>query len=254
MNVPGYRRPVLAVALLAAASAVYPADTSLGLLPRDGTAPPVGGVLATPGGLKPGSDPFSLLESPEVQRALGLKQEQIVELRRANPLFSSRIAGVAHSAAASSAAELDRLLWTSRGAIANALTPQQQIRFRQIVVQQGGPCLIADDRELQRALDVNEALRGEIADACRALATKLHSEIAPPAPGTDPCNNVRDDRVRIDRLLREGEEEILALLTPDRRRSLEELKGAAVRLPPRADPQCPPDSAQTGTNVTRTEE
>jgi hypothetical protein len=244
-------------AVLAALTTVGVAATAveprLGVLPPDPGAPPAAPLDAAPGGLRPGSDPFSLLTSPEVQADLGLSEAQLDSLRRANPLFRSQVQRVAHADGPGAEARFERLLWTSRGAIANILTPQQQQRFREILIQVGGPCLIPEDPQLRRTLGIGETLEGRIAAACGAVAADLQAEFRAPPPGEDPCPTLLENKRRLEALRRDGERGVVALLSGEQQQTYAALQGAEITISPRPIDACAGSSADEFGAGTRTE-
>jgi hypothetical protein len=230
----------IAASPLLLAATLASADPPLGVLPPDQVALPGVSLEAMPGGLRPGSDPFSLLMRPEVQRDLALSEEQKASLRRANPLFRE---GVVHRDAPGNAAQFERLLWTSRGAIANILSAQQLERLRQILLQQGGICVIPEDPQLLDRLRIGAQLKSEIAAACRALAAALKTAFQSPPPGENPCPTLRSNQVRMEQMLQQGEAEIDAMLSAEQRRTLDELMGAGLAIGRRAIAECAADPA-----------
>ncbi|HBG97061.1 MAG TPA: hypothetical protein DDY14_17425 [Chromatiaceae bacterium] len=257
-----FRTFCIALLLLAlttpAAFAQTPADHSrMGVLPRYLVAFPGADMAGMPGMLRPGSDAFSLLTLTEVQQDLALSEGQINRLRQSNPLFRNGVTraqpGSEPSGESDSAANLEQLLWTSRGAIANVLNAQQIERLQQIMVQQGGPCAIPNEPDLLRRLQIGETQKDDIAAACDALMTELRAAFQAPPRGQDPCPTLRANEARLEPMRQTGEAAIVATLSAQQRRTLQQLTGAKLSIAFRAIPECAADPVQMQQAVMREE-
>lgn len=208
-------------------------------LPRDEFVPPGAGISDAPGGMMPGADPFMLLEnSRQIQADLRLSEDQIRRLSHSGQLFRTQIQELAHATDASSKAEMRRLIWTSRGAIAHLLTPEQLQRLQQIMLQIQGPCLAVNDSRFSQDLGLSDAQLRKMATACRQMAEDMREAFRPPALGEDPCVSLRANRARIERIRTDGQARVAALLSLSQQQKLEQMKGRKLALDPVTPPQC----------------
>lgn len=219
------------------AQAIPPPDRNQ--LSRDEFVPPGAGINDVPGGMMPGSDPFMLLEhSRQVQADLGLSEDQIRRLSHSGQLFRTQLQELAHATDQSSKTEMRRQIWTSRGAIAHILTPEQLRRLQQIMLQVEGPCLAANDPRFSQDLGLSETQARKMAVTCRQVAMDMREMFRPPAPGEDPCITLRANRTRIELLRAEGQAQVVALLSTPQQRRLQEMQGRKLVLDPMMPPQC----------------
>jgi hypothetical protein len=219
--------------LLAAHAEELPPPSDYSELPRSELIPPHPSKAELPGGLLPGSDPFTLLENDRtVQADLGLTEDQRRHLADTGVLFRSRLAELAQAGDAASRAEMERLEWTSRGAIARILTPRQLERLREIMLQLQGPCLAAGDPMLAETLHLSREQSQAIQAACRQIGQDMRTTFRAPPSGSKRCSVLLGNRVRIDRVRANGEARVLALLTAEQRDALDRMKGRTLALEP----------------------
>lgn len=201
--------------------------------------PPGAGIGDVPGGMMPGSDPFMLLEnSRQVQADLGLSEDQIRRLGHSGQLFRTQLQELAHATDESSKAEMQRQIWTSRGAIAHLLTPEQLQRLQQIMLQIQGPCLAVNDTRFGQDLGLGEAQLQKMASVCRQVAADMREIFRPTAPGEDPCASLHANRARIEQIRAEGQTRVVAVLSPSQQRKLQDMRGRELALEPVMPPQC----------------
>jgi hypothetical protein len=228
-------------ALLLAAPVVAEQRAPLGVLPQDEDSLPAVELDALHGGLQPGTDPFSLLTYPQVQRELDLSEAQLAALRRFNPLFREGTGRFQPGQPGTADAARE---WTSRGAIANALSPAQLERLQQILRQVSGPCLLAREPELQRQVGLSAQQTAAIGVRCKALAAELRTEFRTPGPSDDRCAVIRANRAHLGEVRRAGEAAITSLLSPEQRQRFDALEGPPLTLDPRPIPGCRGDASR----------
>ena len=208
-------------------------------LPNDEFAAPGAGIGNAPGGMMPGADPFMLLEnSRQVQADLGLSEDQIRRLGHSGQLFRTQLQELAHATDESSKAEMKRQIWTSRGAIARILNPEQLQRLQQIMLQIEGPCLAISDPRFSRDLGLDETQLREMTTVCREMAKDMRDAFRQPESGEDPCVALRANRARIERFRAEGQAQVIALLSGSQQRRLRDMQGRKLVLDPVMPPQC----------------
>lgn len=202
-------------------------------------APPGAGVSNVPGGMTPGSDPFMLLQNnSQVQADLGLSEDQIRRLSHSGQLFRTRLQELAQATDASSKAEMQRHIWTSRGAIAQLLTPEQLQRLQQIMLQIEGPCLAVNDPRFSQDLGLSEIQLQKMTATCRQVVVEMQKVFRPPAPGEDPCASLRTNRAQIEQIRTEGQARVVAVLSAAQQDNLQQMQGRKLTLDPVMPPQC----------------
>ena len=208
-------------------------------LPPNELAPPGAGTSDVPGGMTPGSDPFMLLQNnSQVQADLGLSEDQIRRLSHSGQIFRTRLQELAQATDASSKAEMQRHIWTSRGAIAHLLTPEQLRRLQQIMLQIQGPCMAVSDPRLSQDLGLGETQLRTMAIACRQVAADMREVFRPASPNEDPCVSLHANRARIEQVRMEGQARVVALLSESQQHRLREMQGRGLALDPVMPPQC----------------
>lgn len=208
-------------------------------LPRNELAPPGSAIGDAPGGMTPGADPFMLLEnSRQVQADLNLSEDQIRRLGHSGQLFRSQLQELAHATDAASKTEMQRQIWTSRGAIARILDQQQLQRLQQIMLQIEGPCLAVNDPRFSQELDLSEAQLTTMATTCRQVATEMRAAFRPPTASEEPCSAMYANRDRLEGLRAQGRLRVVALLSSSQQRRLEDMQGRELALEPLVPPQC----------------
>jgi hypothetical protein len=191
--------------------------------------------------LRPESNPYALFQSREIRSELDLSRQQLHALERSKRLFLSQREEARTLSGPDAQRQLEQLAWSSRGAIANVLTPAQLERFRQIVLQVEGPCLIPADDAMIQELAIDESQRSRLEKGCRDLAADLRAAFRkPPEGASDPCPALRDNQRRLDAIRIEGEQALLGLLSPRQQQQLKELQGKPVQFGPRPLPGCDP--------------
>jgi hypothetical protein len=240
------RYDAVAVILLSAVISMtaygQPAPQQIGdrnQLARDEFAPPGERIVDAPGGMSPGSDPFMLIEnSRQVQVDLGLSADQIRRLGDSGQLFRTQIAELAHGTNPSSRADMERHKWTSRGAIARILTPEQLRRLQEIMLQIEGPCLTVSDQRLGQDLGLSGEQVERMRSACQQLSRDMGQAFQMPESRGDRCVMLRANRERIERVRMEGQTRVLALLSGHQRRTLQSMAGRELALEPVMPPEC----------------
>jgi hypothetical protein len=226
--ISGVLGPVLAVGLSAAFAAQTPPPPSPGgsTLPRDELAVPGPAIDRANGAMRPGADPFSMLvTNAAVQADLGLTPEQVRHLEDTGVLFRTQQSELANSAVPSAKAELERHQWLGRGAVARVLTPAQLQRLREIMLQIHGPCLLLEEGDLGRELDItpdqSERLRGE----CHRLATEIRNSFGSKGPGQATCTVIAANRSVIEEKRAKANAHLVELLTAEQQQALQRLQG-----------------------------
>lgn len=210
-----------------------------GQLPKNELVPPGAAIGETPGGMMPGADPFMLLEnSRQVQADLDLSEDQIRRLGHSGQLFRNQLQELAHATDAAAKSEMQRQIWTSRGAIAKILDRQQLQRLQQIMLQIEGPCLAVNDPRFSQELDLSETQVTSMATTCRQVAMEMRAAFRPPTVGEEPCTALYANRDRLEGLRAQGRSRVVALLSTSQQRRLQDMQGHELTLEPLVPPQC----------------
>ena len=208
-------------------------------LPKNELVPPGAAIGDAPGGMMPGADPFMLLEnSRQVQTDLELSEDQIRRLGHSGQLFRTQLQELAHATDAAAKSEMQRQIWTSRGAIARILDRQQLQRLQQIMLQIEGPCLAVNDPRFSQELDLSEAQLATMATTCRQVAAEMRAAFRPPTAGEEPCSALYANRDRLEGLRTQGRLRVVALLSSSQQRQLQKMQGRELALEPLVPPQC----------------
>ncbi len=200
---------------------------------------PTPALLDTPGGLVPGADPFMLLENNrEVQVDLGLTEQQIRRLGDTGQLFRAQVLDLARSTDPAAKVELERANWTSRGAIAHLLSPEQLRRLQEIMLQIQGPCLAIGDQRLGQDLDLSDDQVARMRTVCEELAGEMSRAFTAPVNGTDQCAALNSNRQRLAQIHRESRMRVVALLSEQQQQTLRRLEGAEFSGAPAPSTEC----------------
>ncbi len=244
------QRAALALAGLLACGPVLaqPQAPQRGIMPRQGEFMPGPDMGGAPGADMPGADPMQVLaNSFEVQRDLGLNPHQIENLHLASRNFLTqmqelmgRLQGVPPEQAR---AAVDEQIAKTRPMINRELTPEQLVRFQQIMLQIQGPCAATSDPSVAGQLGLSGAQKSQIGDVCQDRSVTMRAAFQPPTPGVDPCQAAAVNRDRLMRIRADADSRVLALFTPEQRGQLARMEGRQLHLEPPMPPNC---AAQQG--------
>lgn len=207
---------------------------------RNIQSPPGPAGYRSPGSNLPGADPYQLLmNSPETRRDLNLTETQITHLSRVG-------ATMFHTAMLDSSYRSERAVQeqvdSGQKAIARVLTPEQLGRLRQIMLQVEGPCgLLSDPQDLERlGISQGSTQLRRIEGICRDADRQLHqlAENANQAHRNDPCAAMAIVSEQSQGIRSRAEGQIRGVLHASQTKTLQDMKGQPLRLPPMIPPGC----------------
>jgi hypothetical protein len=213
------------------------------MMPRPEGHMPGSLMPGAPGAQMPGADPFHLLmNSSEVHADLGLTRQQLVALERAARNFHTRLEELSRPRPGQppdqAQAGLQRHLMEARGMIARELKPEQLARLQQIMLQLEGPCLAAVDRNLQGELELTPEQERALNQACQARAHRMREAFRPPQNPAEFCAALAANRVRIEQIRADADQQVMSLLTPKQTAVFARMTGKKLSLEPPKPPEC----------------
>ena len=225
---------LLALGLALPAAAQFLPPEHAAAMPPGG--PPQGGP---PGPSSPAADPMRLLlDSVQVQTALGLSEEKQQALERIRQDFQAGQRAAANSGPAAQR-DLERQIRNQGGAIDQILSPEQLQRLRQLMLRLEGPCLAIRDRDFIQKMELNREQQLGIATLCRQIDREIHRGVHPAAPGIETdCATARAMQTRVERVRLQGQVRIEGLLSESQRDTLNQLQGPEIVIEPLLPPSC----------------
>lgn len=177
-----------------------------------------------------------LYQNPNVSRSLNLSNDQLSRLRDTTTQLQAQyrnqalqLVNLPPAERTARMQELERNYTNDLTKhVDRVLTPEQRTRYRQLELQSRGPGVFADiavQRQLNLTRDQRERLRAIDEQTNRALR-----ELARTAQG----NRTEANR-RYEALLRDTDNQINSVLSPDQRRAWQEMVGERFTFPPDFD-------------------
>lgn len=188
---------------------------------------------------RPSTDPLELFKNEQIKEELNLSEEQVTQISEINREFRQELGKIAAGLDLSNLdpqaqqeklneirPQIEEEIDQTRAKVAEVLTPEQLSRYKGIILQiYGWGVLISD--EFVEELQLTEEQQAQLSELREQMVTEMRGNWEPPT-SNDPAERERtidQNRRRMERIIEQTNNESLAVLTPEQKKSLEDLKG-----------------------------
>ncbi|MBW4614976.1 MAG: Spy/CpxP family protein refolding chaperone [Desmonostoc vinosum HA7617-LM4] len=205
-----------------------------------------------PGNDRTDSDPLKLLQNSQIKKELNLTDEQSTKIKQIEEDFRAslrqRVSGVSlkgldekqqEQKITEISKDLDKQIQDTRTKVGAVLTPEQQTRWKQIALQiYGWGVLTKDDYSADLKLTPEQLQKmNQLRDE---MVQKMRANWQNPDNSKQPRTQViAQNRQRLEQIVKNTNEQALAVLTPEQKKNLETLKGKEFKLDPTSLPSPP---------------
>ncbi|MDJ0732580.1 MAG: Spy/CpxP family protein refolding chaperone [Nostocaceae cyanobacterium] len=206
-----------------------------------------------PGNDRTTSDPLSLIQNEQIKKELQLTENQSAKIKQIEQDFraaiTQRVSGVTFKGLDKTQKEakikeiskdLDKEIQEARKKVGAVLKPEQETRWKQIVLQIYGWGVLTKD-EYSSELKLTSKQQEEMNQLRDQMITKMRANWQNPDNKNEPREKViASNRQRLEQIVKNTNEEALDVLTPEQKKNLEKLKGKKFNLDPKSLPSPAP--------------
>ncbi len=202
------------------------------------------------GNNRQGTDPLELLQTPQIKQELSLTDSQSAQIKQIDQDFRTQLHQKASGVKLEGLSdqekeaklkevkqEFDQLSQETRRKVGSVLKPEQATRLKQIFLQiYGWGVLTKDDfsSDLSLTTDQQQKLNDLSSEMYKKIKTNWE---APNSKDPQQRNKVlAGDRQRIEQIIKDSNQQAVALLKPEQQKTLETLKGKKFELDPKQLP------------------
>jgi Spy/CpxP family protein refolding chaperone len=193
------------------------------------------------------TDPLELLENTQIKKEISLTEEQSAEIKKLDTEFraslKTKVAGVKieelkgdETKLKAKYTEIDEDAQAFRTKVGKVLTPEQLTRMKQIYLQiyGFGPLTSSDyTADLKLTSEQSTTIKTIQED----LFTNMKASWTTPTGSDDEKKQtIANNRKQMEQILKDSNDQTLAVLTPEQTKTLETLKGKEFKLDPTALP------------------
>jgi Spy/CpxP family protein refolding chaperone len=189
------------------------------------------------------TDPLELLENSQIKKELNITDEQSAEIKKLDEEFRAKlkekVAGVKIEELKGDDAkikakytEIDKESQSFREKIGKVLKPEQITRMKQIYLQiYGFGPLTSSDYSAE--LKLTDEQNSKIKTIQEDLFTNMKASWTTPTGSDDEKNQtIANNRKQMEQILKQSNDDTLAVLTDEQKKTLETLKGTEFKLDP----------------------
>jgi Spy/CpxP family protein refolding chaperone len=202
------------------------------------------------GSERPGTDPLQLLQNSQIQQELNISSEQNTKLASLEQEFRSKInqtvadINLNDLSSEEQEAKLKEIRATlseetaaTRNELETILSPDQVKRMRGIFLQVYGWGVLTR-YELAEDLQLTTEQQKQLDDIEQDMLTKMRTNWeVPPEDNPQERNKViAQNRQKMEQIIKNSNEQSLAVLTPEQQQKLETIKGEKFELDPKSLP------------------
>jgi Spy/CpxP family protein refolding chaperone len=189
------------------------------------------------------TDPLELLENSQIKKELNITDEQSAEIKKLDGEFRAKlkekVAGVKIEELKGDDAkikakytEIDKESQSFREKIGKVLKPEQVTRMKQIYLQiYGFGPLTSSDYATE--LKLTDEQNSKIKTIQEDLFTNMKASWTTPTGSDDEKNQtIANNRKQMEQILKQSNDDTLAVLTDEQKKTLETLKGEEFKLDP----------------------
>lgn len=193
---------------------------------------------------RPGTDPLSLMQNPQIKQELKLTDEQVAQIKTVEQEFRESLkkefSGIDWKSLDAKARDqkftevtekTKQQIQSTRDKVGKIFTPDQLKRFKEITLQIYGFGALSYDQftdDLKLTSDQQKQL-GDIRDQ---LGKKIRANLTVPQGNDQDAMKkaIADNRKRTEQILQASNQQAIAILTPDQQKNLEKLRGQEFKL------------------------
>jgi LTXXQ motif family protein len=193
------------------------------------------------------TDPLELLENAQIKKEISLTDEQSAEIKKLDTEFraslKTKVAGVKieelkgdETKLKAKYTEIDKDAQSFREKVGKVLKPEQLSRMKQIYLQiyGFGPLTSSD---YTTDLKLTDEQSGKIKTIREDLFTNMKASWTTPTGSDDEKKQtIANNRKQMEQILKDSNDQTLAVLTPEQKKTLETIKGKEFKLDPTALP------------------
>lgn len=199
---------------------------------------------------RPGTDPLQLLENQQIKQELNLTADQSTKLKQIEEEFRGelrqKVSGLNLKELDSKqrdqkltevSDDIQKQVTDTRTKVAEVLQPDQLKRFKEITLQiySFGP--LSYDQFTQE-LGLTPEQQTQLNDNREQMVQKMRSNWQVPETNNPQQTGklIADNRKRLEQIIKDSNDQALAVLTPEQQKTLETLKGEKFQLDPKQLP------------------
>lgn len=198
---------------------------------------------------RPDTDPLELLQSDQVKQELKITDEQAGKIQQVSQNFRQELKQTYSGLNLSGlppeqqsqklqevSGQVQQDIDQTRQEIGKVLTPEQVNRFKQISLQIYGFGVLNSDQFTQD-LKLTADQEKQLNDLRQQVVEKMRASWEVPPTDAQKRTEVIDaNRKRMEQILQQSNEEALAVLTPEQKKTLDTLKGEKFNFTPPSPP------------------
>jgi Spy/CpxP family protein refolding chaperone len=216
-------------------------------------SPPVTGVAKTEvnplnagleGTDRPGTDPLSLMQNPQVKQELSLTDDQVAQIKTIEQDFRASIkqefSGIDWKSLDAKTRDqkftevsnkTKQEIESTRGKVGKVFKPEQLQRFKEITLQIYGFGALSYD-QFADDLKLSADQKKQLSDIRDQLGKKVRANLTVPnANDQDSVKKaISDNRKRTEQIFQASNQQAVAVLTPEQQKSLEKLRGKEFKF------------------------
>jgi hypothetical protein len=222
--------PILALAVALSLTPVANAQLKV----KDESVPPPSSMIGLPGASRYGTDPLHLLQTAKVKQELKLTDEQNSKISKVAEKYDKEAAAKLGNAQKEGLSEQeirereDKLIESARKEISGILNADQLNRFKQILLQVNGAEAL-QDKEVAKEVGITPEESAKLEKLQVQTGEKLRGSFEKSRGGESQQMSGANIR-GAEKINGQAQQQSLDSLTPEQKKKLEKLRGAAFTL------------------------